>query len=150
MAILPLDVIDWRCAPARRIQVLAWQMRQLVGRGSAPSEKVLRGERPFLFCSGDETRHRAEQARAMMAPAALQLVPLSSCPALRVSALLSLVALRRAVRGQSANADAALLSVQGSALRCLVTSRHNNRGHLSLVGCRTVMVKGSCLVLVIE
>ena len=49
----------------------------------------------------------------MMAPAALQLVLLPRCPALRVSALLSLVALRRAVRGQSASTDAALLSVQG-------------------------------------
>ena len=49
----------------------------------------------------------------MMAPAALQLVLLPHCPALRVSALLSLVALRRAIRGQSASADAALLSVQG-------------------------------------
>jgi len=62
---------------------------------------------------GDETRQRAEQARVMMAPAALQLVLLLHCPAFRVSALLSLVALRRAVRGQSASADAALLSVQG-------------------------------------
>ena len=48
-----------------------------------------------------------------MAHAALQLVLLPRCPVLRVSALLSLVALRRAVRGQSASADAALLSVQG-------------------------------------
>ena len=88
-------------------------MRQLVGWGSAPAEKVLRGARPFLFCSGDETHQRAEQARVMMAPAALQLVLLPRCPALWVSALLSLVTLRRAVRGQSASADAALLSVQG-------------------------------------
>ena len=49
----------------------------------------------------------------MKAPAALQLVRLPSCPALRVSALLFLVALRRTVRGQSASADARLLSVQG-------------------------------------
>ena len=69
--------------------------------------------RPFLSCFGDELRQRAEQARAMMAPAALQLVLLPRCPAFRVSALLSLVALRRAVRGQSASADAGLLSVQG-------------------------------------
>jgi len=69
--------------------------------------------RPFLSCFSDETRQRAEQARAMMAPAALQLVLLPRCPAFRVSALLSLVALRRAVRGQSASADAGLLSVQG-------------------------------------
>src|SRR6185503_3517619 len=88
-------------------------MRQLVSWGSAPAEKVLRGARPFLFCSGDETRHRAEQARATMASAALQLVLLPSCPAFRVSGLLSLVALRRVVRGQSASADAALLSIQG-------------------------------------
>ena len=78
-----------------------------------PTEKVLRGTRPFLSCFGDETRQRAEQAKVMMAPAALQLVLLPRCPALGVSALLSLVALRRAVRGQSASADAALLSVQG-------------------------------------
>ena len=69
--------------------------------------------RPFLFCFGDETRQRAEQTRVMMAPAALQPVLLLRCPAFRVSALLSLVALRRAVRRQSASADAALLSVQG-------------------------------------
>ena len=69
--------------------------------------------RPFLFCFGDEMRQRAEQARAMMAPAALQLALLPRCPALRVSALLSLVALQRAVRGQSASVDAGLLSVQG-------------------------------------
>ena len=49
----------------------------------------------------------------MMAPAALQLVLLPRCPAFRVSALLSLVAMRRVVRGQSASTDAALLSVQG-------------------------------------
>ena len=57
----------------------------------------------------------------MMAPAALQLVLLLHCPAFRVSALLSLVALRRAVRGQSASADAAPLSVQGFWF-CLVRS----------------------------
>ena len=49
----------------------------------------------------------------MMAPAALQLVLLSCCPELKVSALLSLVALRRVVRGRSASADAGLLSAQG-------------------------------------
>jgi hypothetical protein len=38
---------------------------------------------------------------------------LPRCPAFRVSALLSLVALRRDVRGQSANTDAGLLNVQG-------------------------------------
>ena len=69
--------------------------------------------RAFLFYSGDETRQRAERARATMAPAALQLVRLPCCPELRVLALLSLVALRRAVRGQSAWADAVPLSVQG-------------------------------------
>ena len=73
---------------------------------------MLRGARPFLSCFGDETRQRAEQARVMMAPAALQLMLLLRCPAFRVSALLSLVALRRAIRGQSASADAALLNVQ--------------------------------------
>ena len=88
-------------------------MRQLVGRGGAPAEKVLRGARPFLFYSGDKMRQRAERARATMAPPALQLVRLPCCPVLRVSALLPLVALRRAVRGQSASADAVLLSVQG-------------------------------------
>ena len=93
--------------------MLAWRTSQLIGRGSAPAGKVLRGARPFLFCSGDETRHRAEQARAMMALVALQLVLLPRCPAFRVSALLSLVALRCAVRVQSASADAGLLSVQG-------------------------------------
>jgi len=49
----------------------------------------------------------------MMAHAALQLVLLPRCPALKVSALLSLVALRHAVRGQSASTDAGLLSAQG-------------------------------------
>jgi len=49
----------------------------------------------------------------MMAPATLQLVLLPRCRALRVSDLLSLAALRHAVRGQSASADAGLLSVQG-------------------------------------
>ena len=69
--------------------------------------------RAFLSCFGDETRQRATQARVMMAPAALQLVRLPCCPAFRVSALLSPIVLRRAVRGQSASADAGLLSVQG-------------------------------------
>ena len=69
--------------------------------------------RAFLSYSSGESRQRAEQARAMMAPAALQLVLLPRCPAFRVSALLSLVALRCVIRGQSANADAGLLSVQG-------------------------------------
>ena len=73
-------------------------------------EEALRGARAFLSYSGGETRQRAEQARAMMAPAALQLVLLPRCHAL---ALLSLVALRHAVRGQLASADAGLLSVQG-------------------------------------
>ena len=76
-------------------------------------EKALRGARAFLSYSGGESHQHAEQARAMMAPAALQLVLLPRCPAFRVSALLSLVALRRAVRGQLASADAGLLSVQG-------------------------------------
>ena len=49
----------------------------------------------------------------MKAPAALQLVLLPRCHAFRVSALLYLVALRHAIRGQSASADAAPLSVQG-------------------------------------
>ena len=105
-------MIDRCCAPARRIRVLAWRTRQLIGRGSVPAEKVLRGARPFLFCSGDEMHQRAEQVRVVMAPVALQPVLMLRCPACRVSALLSLVALRRAVRGQSASADAALLSVQ--------------------------------------
>ena len=69
--------------------------------------------RAFLSCFGDETRQRAERARAMMALVALQLVLLPHCPALKVSALLSLIALRRAVRGQSASADVGLLSAQG-------------------------------------
>ena len=76
-------------------------------------EETFQGARAFLSYSGGESRQRAEQARAMMAPAALQLVLLPRCPALKVSALLSLVALRRAVRGQSASADARLLSAQG-------------------------------------
>ena len=60
-----------------------------------------------------------------MAPAALQLVRLPRCPTLRVSALLSMVALRRAIRGQSANAEAALLIIQGLifALSCHVSAR---------------------------
>ena len=74
-------------------------------------EEALRGTR--APCFGDEMRQRAERARAMMAPAALQLVLLPRYPTLKVSALLSLVALRRVVRGQSANADAGLLSAQG-------------------------------------
>ena len=76
-------------------------------------EKALRGARAFLSYSGGESRQCAEQARAMMAPAALQLVLLPRCPAFRASALLFLVALRCAVQGQSASADAGLLSVQG-------------------------------------
>ena len=64
-------------------------------------------------CFGDETRQRAEQARVMMAPTALHPVLMPRCPAFKVSALLSLVALRCAIRGQSASADAALLSIQG-------------------------------------
>ena len=68
---------------------------------------------PFLFCSGDKTRQRAERARVTMAPAALQPMRLPRCPALRVLALLPLAASRRVVQVQSASADAALLSVQG-------------------------------------
>ena len=74
-------------------------------------KKYFEARAPSYFVPG--MRQHAEQARAMMTPAALQLVLLPRCPALRVSALLSLVALRCTVRGQSANADAALLSVQG-------------------------------------
>ena len=76
-------------------------------------EEELRGARAFLSYSGGESCQRAEQARAMMVPAALQLVLLPRCPALRALALLSLVALRCAVRERSASADAGLLSVQG-------------------------------------
>ena len=76
-------------------------------------EEALRGARDFLSYSGGESRQRTEQARAIMTPAALQLVPLPCCPAFRALALLSLVALQRAVRGQSASVDAGLLSVQG-------------------------------------
>ena len=67
---------------------------------------------PSCFVLGDETRQRAEQARVIMAPAALQPVLLPRCPAFRVLGLPSPVALRRAVRGQSASADARPLSVQ--------------------------------------
>ena len=67
----------------------------------------------FLVHYGEKTHPRAEWARATMAPAALQLVHLPRCPVLRVSAQLPLVALRRAVRGQSASADAVPLSIQG-------------------------------------
>ena len=68
----------------------------------------------FCFvCSRDKTRQRAERARAMMAPAAQQLVFLSRCPTLKASAPLSLVALRCAVQGQLAWAVAVPLSVQG-------------------------------------
>ena len=51
-----------------------------------------------------------------------------------------LVALRRAVRGQPARADAAPLSVQGlsSALFRSVVSRRGDRGHLLPVECRVV------------
>ena len=69
--------------------------------------------RPFLSCFGDETRQRAKQAKVKMALAALQLVQLPRCPTFRVSALLSPVALRCAIRGQSASADAGPLSGQG-------------------------------------
>ena len=69
--------------------------------------------RAFLSYSSGESRQRAEQAMAMMVPAALQLVLLPRCTAFRSLALLSLVALRHAVRGQSASADAGLLSAQG-------------------------------------
>ena len=74
----------------------------------------------------------------MMAPAAQQLVLSSCCPTLRASAPLSLVALRRAVRGRSAWADAEPLSVRDSALFCSVASRRDNRRHLLLVECRAV------------
>ena len=87
-------------------------MRQHAGQGSTPVGGVLRGARLFV-CFKDKTHQRAERARATMAPTALQLVRLPCCPELRVLALLSLVALRRAVRGQSASTDAAPLSVQG-------------------------------------
>ena len=76
-------------------------------------EEALRGARAFLSYSGGEWRQRTEQAMAMMVPAALQLVLLPRCHAFRALALLSLVALRHAVRGQLASADAGLLSVQG-------------------------------------
>ena len=48
-----------------------------------------------------------------MAPAALQLMLTLRYPTCRVSALVSLVALRHAVRERSASADAAPLSAQG-------------------------------------
>ena len=64
-------------------------------------KKYSEARTPFLF------------VLVMMASAALQPVLMPRCPACRVSALLSLVALRRAVRGQSASADAGQLSVQG-------------------------------------
>ena len=76
-------------------------------------EKGLRGTRAFLSYSGGESRQHAEQARAMMAPAALRLVLLPRYRAFRVSVPLSLVALRRAVRGRPASADAGLLTAQG-------------------------------------
>jgi hypothetical protein len=76
-------------------------------------EEVLRGARAFLSYSSGESRQRAEQARAMMARTTLQLVLLPRCPAFRALALLSLVALRHDVRGQSASVDAGLLSIQG-------------------------------------
>ena len=104
-------MIDRCCAPARRIQTLAWQMRQLVRRGSAPAEKYSEVP-PFLSCFGDESRRCAMQARVKMAHAALQLVRFPRCPAFRVSVLLSPVTLRRAIRGQLASADAGPLSVQ--------------------------------------
>ena len=75
-----------------------------------------------------------------MAPAAQQLVLSSRCPALRASAPLSLVALRRTVRGRSAWADAAPLSVQGLSFALFrpVASRRGDRGHLLPVECRVV------------
>ena len=76
-------------------------------------EEALRGARAFLSYSSGELRQRAKQARAMMAPAALQLVLLPRYLVFRALALLSLVALRRTVQGQSPSVDAGLLSVQG-------------------------------------
>ena len=83
-------------------------------------EEALRGTR--APCFGDEMRQRAERARAMMAPAALQLVLLLRCPAFRALALLSMVALRHAIRGQSASVDAELAQRLGARL-CVVRSR---------------------------
>jgi hypothetical protein len=76
----------------------------------------------------------------MVAPAAWQLVLSSRRPVRRALAPAFLVALRRAVRGHPARADAALLSVQGlsSALFCLVVSRCGDRGHPLLVERRFV------------
>ena len=76
----------------------------------------------------------------MAAPAAWQLVLSSHCPTRRALAPAFLVALGRAVRGQSAIADAAPLSVQGlsSALFRSVVSRRDDRGHPLLVERRFV------------
>ena len=76
----------------------------------------------------------------MMVPAARQLALSSRCPALRALAPAFLVALRRAVRGHPARADAALLSVQGLsfALFRLVVSRRGDRGQPLLVERRVV------------
>ena len=71
----------------------------------------------------------------MVAPAAWQLVLPSRYPARRALAPAFLVALRCAVRGHPARADAAPLSVQGlsSALFRLVVSRCGDREHPLLV-----------------
>src|SRR6185369_2136820 len=76
----------------------------------------------------------------MVAPAAWQLVLLSSCPVRRALAPAFLTALRRAVRGQPARADATPLIVQGlsSALFRSVVSRRGDRGQLLPVECRVV------------
>ena len=76
----------------------------------------------------------------MVALAAWQLALSSRRPARRVLAPAFLVALRRAIRGQPARADAAPLSVQGlsSTLFHSVVSRRSDHGPLLLVECRAV------------
>ena len=82
--------------------------------------------RASLFvCLKDKTCPRAEGGQDDGGPAAWQLALSSRCPARRVLAPAFLVALRRAVRGQPARADAAPLSVQGLsfALPCRVSAQ---------------------------
>ena len=76
----------------------------------------------------------------MVAPAAWQLALSSRCPARRALAPAFLVALRRAIRGQPARADAAPLGVQGlsSALFRSVVSQRGDRGHPLFAECRVV------------
>ena len=65
-------------------------------------EEYFEARASLFVCFKDKTCRALRGARVTTAPAAQQLALSSHCPALRALALPSLVALRRAVRGQSA------------------------------------------------